>query len=96
MSRKKQLIRIAPGQSSLTETKLEVLREKIRTCRVSAEQCAFKAKAAVGEHKRDEYQRVEKSWLNLARSYEFAALLLDMRAEALVDDRNTSDAVSLH
>lgn len=45
-------------------------------CRARAEECARKADEAFTEEMREEFLRLRQSWLNLARSYEFAERLL--------------------
>jgi hypothetical protein len=56
---------------------LESLSREIRDCYQRAEACARMADAALHEAMRLDLLRLEQSWLNLARSYEFAARLVD-------------------
>ena len=63
-------------EQSQTLLKLQTLRRRIQLCRQLALECACKAETAENEGHRDDYLRIEKSWINLAHSYEFAAQLL--------------------
>jgi hypothetical protein len=48
-------------------------------------ECAGKAETAMNKECRDDYLRIEKSWINLAHSYEFAMELLGKREIAAPD-----------
>ena len=61
---------------------LQNLRKEIRDCYVRAERCARNAEAALTEDVRKDFLDLEKFWLNLARSYEFAEQLLDLCVES--------------
>ncbi len=56
---------------------LQTLSSQIRDCYAHAEACAGKAEAAFNDEMREDFLRLEKSWLTLARSYEFAVQLSD-------------------
>jgi hypothetical protein len=53
------------------------LSDQVRECYARAEECARKAEDAFTETMRQDMLRLQTSWLNLARSYEFAERLLD-------------------
>jgi hypothetical protein len=54
---------------------LNNLSEQIRDCLQHAEDCARKAGAQTNPTLRDDFLRLEKRWLDLARSMEFAERL---------------------
>ena len=54
---------------------LSNLSEQIRDCLQHAEECARKAAAQTNPALRDDFLRLEKRWLDLARSMEFAERL---------------------
>ncbi|MBO0719035.1 MAG: hypothetical protein J2P55_17125 [Rhizobiales bacterium] len=54
---------------------LNNLSEQIRDCLERAEECARKAAAQNDLGLRDDFLRLEKRWLNLARSIEFVERL---------------------
>jgi hypothetical protein len=56
---------------------LRQLGDEVRECYARAEECARKAKNAFSEDMRDDFLRLEQSWLTLARSFEFAGRLVD-------------------
>jgi hypothetical protein len=56
--------------------------EQIRECLRHAEECARKAAAQTDPSLRNDFLRLEKRWLFLARSYEFTEGLSDFSAEA--------------
>ena len=68
---------------------LHSLSSQIRDCYAHAEACARKAEAAFNNEMREDFLRLEKSWLTLARSYEFAVQLADYARE----NNRRSDAV---
>jgi hypothetical protein len=82
----------SPYEQSHTLRKLQTLNERIRLCWRLASECAGKAKTAANNECRDDYLRIEKSWINLARSYEFAAQLLNKR-DAIVADQFETGAI---
>jgi hypothetical protein len=55
---------------------LQNLSEEVRACYTRAEECARKAETALSDEMRADFLRLERSWLNLARSYQFAQQLL--------------------
>jgi hypothetical protein len=68
-----------PSGKSQALRKLQTLHRKIQLCRQLALECAGKAETAADKECRDDYLRIEKSWINLAHSYEFAIQLLGKR-----------------
>jgi len=54
---------------------LKNLGHEERLCHERAQECAEAAKAALTDDIRTQYQRLERSWLTLARSYQFAQQL---------------------
>lgn len=54
---------------------LRNLSEEVLACYAQADACACKAETATNEEMRDDFLRLETSWLFLARSYEFAKRL---------------------
>jgi uncharacterized protein with PIN domain len=60
---------------------LRKLSKEVGDCYAHAEECARKAKEAIFEELRNDYLRLQQSWLTLARSYEFAERLLDFSKE---------------
>jgi hypothetical protein len=50
---------------------LQNLSQDVRECYRRAEDCAEKARGAPTEELREDFLRLEKSWLTLAHSYEF-------------------------
>jgi hypothetical protein len=48
------------------------LTKEIEDCRTHAAHCASQAKNAVSPNIRDDFFRLERNWLQLARSYEIA------------------------
>jgi hypothetical protein len=50
---------------------LQNLSQDVRDCYRRAEDCAEKARGAATEELREDFLRLEKSWLTLAHSYEF-------------------------
>lgn len=69
--------------------KMQTLQERIALCRRLASECAQKAEAAANQQSRDDYVRTEKSWINLAHSYEFAAQILNKRNSPARDGSRT-------
>ena len=61
---------------------LNNLSEQIRDCLQHAEECARRAAAQTDPALRDDFLRLEKRWLELARSMEFAERLTDFSKEA--------------
>ena len=61
---------------------LNNLSEQIRDCLEHAEECARRAAAQTDPALRDDFLRLEKRWLELARSMEFAERLTDFSDEA--------------
>jgi hypothetical protein len=57
------------------------LSDQVRECYARAEECGRKAEDAFTEALRQDMLRLQASWLNLARSYEFAERLLDFSNE---------------
>jgi len=51
---------------------LQKLGQEERLCLERAQECAVAAKEALNGDVRAQYQRLEKSWLTLAKSYQFA------------------------
>ena len=51
---------------------LQRLREEVGACYAYARECARKADTAISDEMRYDLLRLQESWLNLARSYEFA------------------------
>ena len=66
---------------------LQTLREKIETCRKYAPQCACRAQTTDNKTAREGYLRIEKSWINLSHSYEFAAQVLKVTISPNLEDR---------
>ena len=60
---------------------LNNLSEQIRDCLQHAEECARRAAAQTDPALRDDFLRLEKRWLELARSMEFAERLTDFSDE---------------
>jgi hypothetical protein len=52
------------------------LSKEIQDCREHAAHCARKADLAVSDEAREDFLRLQRSWLDLAHSYEFAEQLL--------------------
>lgn len=52
------------------------LKKEIRECRAHAEYCEQQAKAVQNAEARMDFLRLQKSWLDLAHSYEFAEQML--------------------
>lgn len=53
------------------------LAKEIKECREHAAHCARKAMSASAEDVREDFLRLERSWLQLARSYEFAQEIMN-------------------
>ncbi|HEX4043393.1 MAG TPA: hypothetical protein VHY10_16970 [Xanthobacteraceae bacterium] len=53
------------------------LAKAIDDCRKHAAHCARKANAALDREAREDFLRLEQSWLQLARSYEVAQVLME-------------------
>jgi uncharacterized protein YbbK (DUF523 family) len=53
------------------------LAKEINQCREHAAHCARKAKSAAAEDVREDFLRLEQSWLQLARSYEVAQAIMN-------------------
>ena len=51
---------------------LQNLSREVRECYQRAEVCAHRAQTAFDEETRQDFRALEKSWLKLAHSYEFA------------------------
>ena len=66
----------APQEEPRSSIKLLTLHQKLQRCRELALEWARKAERAENKELRDDCLRMEKSWINLARSYEFAMELL--------------------
>jgi hypothetical protein len=64
---------------------------EIEECRRHAAHCANKAKLAQQAEAREDFLRLEKSWLQLARSYEFAQGLLAGAPEGSPQDNKPDD-----
>lgn len=60
---------------------LKSLSKEICDCHARADACAEKAKNAFNEEMREDFLRLQDSWLKLARSYEFAERLIDFTRE---------------
>jgi hypothetical protein len=60
---------------------LRKLSKEVADCYAHADACKRKADSALTEETREDFLRLHKSWLNLARSYEFAERLLDFTNE---------------
>lgn len=60
---------------------LKSLSKEIRDCHAHAENCEERAETALNAEMRKDFLRLRDSWLNLARSYEFAEQLLDYTRE---------------
>ncbi len=60
---------------------LRKLSHEASDCFARAEECACKAEAAVSDQQRDDYLRLQRSWLTLANSYELADRLLSFSKE---------------
>jgi len=60
---------------------LRNLSQEQRNCLAKAEECARKAGNATTEEERQQYRRLEQSYLTLAQSYEFSERLLDFTKE---------------
>jgi hypothetical protein len=58
---------------------LRKLSKEVRECYARAEDCTRKAAEAIAEERREDYLRLQQSWLNLALSYDFAEGLRDLR-----------------
>jgi hypothetical protein len=56
---------------------LQNLSKDIRECYLRAEQCKRLAEGALTPSAKEEYFAMERRWLSLARSYEFAERLSD-------------------
>lgn len=52
------------------------LAKVIDECREHAASCARKAESVFARDARDDFLRLEQSWLQLARSYEFAQAVM--------------------
>lgn len=61
---------------------LKYLSTEVRDCYVHAEACARKAEGALNGETREDFLTLERSWLALAHSYEFAARVFDYTDEA--------------
>ncbi len=55
---------------------LQNLSREVRACYQRAEVCARRAQTAFDEKARQDFRALEKSWLKLAHSYEFAEQIL--------------------
>jgi len=53
------------------------LDKAIDECRAHAAHCARKAETALEQGVRDDFLRLTQSWLQLARSYEFAQAIMN-------------------
>ncbi len=60
---------------------LRKLTDEVRNCYERADECGRKANASASAELRADFLLLQQSWLNLARSYEFAERLLDFSAE---------------
>jgi hypothetical protein len=60
---------------------LNNLSEQIRECHMHAEHCARQARVEIDRKLKDAYLEMERRWLMLARSYEFARQLADFSDE---------------
>jgi hypothetical protein len=60
---------------------LQNLRGEIRDCYQRADACARKAKAAFDDGTRQDFMRLQRSWLDLAHGYELAEQLLEFTVE---------------
>jgi hypothetical protein len=60
---------------------LRKLSKEIASCYAHAEACKRKADSALTDERREDFLRLQQSWLTLARSYEFAERLLDFTNE---------------
>jgi hypothetical protein len=67
---------------------LRKLSKEVSECYARAEDCTRKAAEALTEERREDYLRLQQSWLNLALSYDFAERLLDFSKEIAVDEPN--------
>jgi hypothetical protein len=77
-----------PSGTPQTLQKLQTLHRKIQLCRQLALEYASRAQTAANKEGRDDYSRIEKSWINLAHSYEFAIELLGAREPVASDNFN--------
>jgi hypothetical protein len=68
---------------------LRKLSDEVRECYAHADECAHKAQDAFTAEMREDFLRLQKSWLALARSYEFAEQLLDFSRENTRSRRHT-------
>jgi hypothetical protein len=59
---------------------LQSLSKEIRQCYERAEQCRRAAETAAIQSAKDDFLDIEKRWLSLARSYEFAERLSSFTA----------------
>ena len=66
---------------------LRRLSKEISECYAHADDCARKAAEASSEELRDDFLRLQRSWLNLAHSYEFTERLTAFTRE---NERNRS------
>jgi hypothetical protein len=62
---------------------LQNFSQEARECYARAEECARKAETALSAQTRTGFLRLERSWVNLARSYESAQQLLASNAEVV-------------
>lgn len=87
-NRRPKRVESAHEQSDMLR-KLQTLQERIALCHRLASESARKAETAASQECRDDYVRIEKSWINLAHSYEFAAQLLNGRSGTAADRPRT-------
>jgi hypothetical protein len=57
------------------------LSDQVRECLARAEECARKAESALSEETRDDYRRLQRSWLVLANSFALGERLVDFSAK---------------
>ncbi len=60
---------------------LRKLSKEVADCYTRAEECGRKAAEAVSQQVRNDYLRIQQTWLKLARSYEFGERLADFSKE---------------
>jgi hypothetical protein len=65
---------------------LQELDKEVRGCLVRAEECARKAEMAITTELRDDFLRLQRQWLDLAKNYEFAELLNNLPNENAAEE----------
>jgi hypothetical protein len=77
------------NQQPVGSQMLRKLGDEVRACYAHADDCAHRAQGAHNDGMREGFLRLQKSWLTLARSYEFAEQLLDFPKENTRNRRRT-------